>query len=183
MQDDKFFEDLVCKMIKAANSRNKGAFWDIKAVFTSLVAKQEEKPQPAQFAQPAQFLSFGNIEYLRDAIKIDELARRVRDRWYKTCQDKKIKYPQKNLESKLINNFENKRLSLEKKGIFVPQDAYYELMSVGYAPEKITKKKNGFLLPALTGNDLVIKSKEDFENFVKQHEKNFKSSVEKRLEG
>jgi hypothetical protein len=55
-------------------------------------------------------------------------------------------------------------------------------MSVGYKAEEITKKRKVFFVPVLTGQEsLVLKSQEDFEKFVKQHEKNFNGDVEKRM--
>lgn len=187
MQEDKFFEDLVYKMAKTIDKKDQSAFLNLKSAFVSLAQKQEDASvknfdELKEKNQKAKFTSFGNIEYVKKAIWVDELARKVRDRWFRTSQDDNEKYPKKNLEAKLINNLESKRLGLLKKEIFVSPEAYYEMMTVGYLPEKITKNKKGFLVPVFSAKEpLVLKTKEEFDRFVKQHEKNFLDDIGKRL--
>ena len=83
---------------------------------------------------------------------------------------------------KFAKDLEKKLCSLQKKANFVSRDAYYELMQSGYKAEKISIRKNSISVPVLCNQQaLVLKSKEDFEKFVKQHENNFNWDIEKRM--
>ena len=184
MQEDNFLENLVGKMAKALNQKDHGTFFNLKSTFLSLTSKKENIETP-----PPQIVKLADIQdtgYLKNAIKIDEWARRINHRWGNLSDLEKKKYLVKGTFNgeKFAKDLDKKFQSLQKKADFVSRDAFYELMQSGYKAEKISIRKNSISIPVLCRQEaLVLKSKEDFEKFIKQHEKNFKWDVEKRMRG
>jgi hypothetical protein len=188
-QED-ILDSLIFKMTKAIDKKDYEAFLNLKASFLSITSKDQNKETP--LPQIKKFVEIGNIEYLRNSIKIDEYARRINHRWNNLSDSEKEKYlikKNKTSDSKVAFNgekftkeLEKKFQNLQKKANFISRDAYYELMQSGYKAEKISIKKNSFSVPVLCNQEsLVLKSKEDFKKFILQHEKNFNWDIEKRM--
>ena len=190
MNEDNFLENLVGKMAKALDKKDHGTFFSLKSIFSSLTLKNEDiKTPPPQIVRLADIQNSG---YLKNAIKIDEYARRINHRWSNLSNAEKSKYISKKAKTsdskivfcgeKFAKDLEKKFYSLQKKADFVSRDAYYELMNAGYKAEKISIRKNSVSIHVLCSQEaLVLKSKEDFERFVLQHENNFKWDIEQRM--
>lgn len=209
MQEDNFLENLVSKMIKSAHNKNDSAFASLKTVFVKNIEKEQNKNLLVEFDNYQNSLNnrlascnkdfFGlksdkkEFDYLRQALKIDKWARAVESRWSKLSHKEKAKFlsiKSDNAElgykysaQEFTNVLEGKRQELQKNGILVSREAFYELIRVGYKAENISKKDQSYILPVLgKKTKLVFNSGNDFKEYLKKHENNFNSDINRIME-
>lgn len=197
---EKFLENLVDKMIKAIHNKNDSAFVSLKTVFTKNIEKEEIKKLLSEFDNyfyPIKEVQDNkenfNLDFFKNAIKVDKCARAIETRWCKLSSTQKAKFANiksKNIDigykysaQKFANTFEDKRLNLQKNGISVSREAYYELIALGYKAENISRKDQSYTLPVLgKKTKLVFASENEFYEYLKKHENNFNSDISRVME-
>ncbi len=209
MQEDKFLENLAFKMIKAVHKKNDAVFASLKSVFLNKVEKDNNKNllndfnayqdssniRLASYAKEYSDKQYSNkeIEYLKNALKVDKCARAIENRWENIPNKEKVKFLSIKLDDaelgykysakKFADTLESKRLDLQKNGIFVSREAYYELIKSGYKAENITKNKQGYILPVWgKKSKLVFNSESEFKEYIEKHERNFNSDIDRIME-
>lgn len=113
-------------------------------------ARIEAEKEGLKVISKKEFLSQERIEQTEGKILQKEWSSIIRDRWAGLSEEEKQKYfgeAKDKKDSAIINeavkkfagDLENKRQSLEKNGILMPREAFYQMMRDGLRPEDIKK--------------------------------------------
>jgi len=140
-------------------------------------AKTEAEAENKKIITKKEYFDYKKIAAAEKNIQVERWAAGIRSSWERVSDKEKQKI--ENGAKKYAAYLEEKRKKLEKKKIYIPRDAYYELLNE-YRPQDIkTKgifKKNIVLFHARSGNVATIRLG-SFNKWVEQIQKNFTAVV------